>query len=101
MHWITDNPFENGTAKNQNLRIAFKNRHTPIFSDGEVAYNREDNEYVIKSDTDIQGIAPGQYVILYSPDRKRCLGSGMITLPSAKGKRRKARHEADAKEQRL
>lgn len=97
MHWITENPFDKA-PEGERLRITFKNRHTPVFSEGHVAYNRAEGKYVIESDTDIQGIAPGQYVILYSEDRKRCLGSGMIILPEQKGRRHHGGRKSDKTE---
>ncbi len=95
MHWITLDPFSRTSPDGEypeEIRIAFKNRHTPLFSEGTLRHNRVNGSYVIESDTDIQGIAPGQYVIVYSPDRHRCLGSGMITLPD---KRRRGHKHGD------
>ncbi len=78
MDWITVNPFDKG---NDPIKISFKTRHTPEFSDGTL-YINEDGNHTLQSETDIQGIAPGQYAIIYTPDRKICLGSGMIVLKS-------------------
>lgn len=89
MHWITTDP----TRGAEPLRIAFKNRHTPQFSEGMLRRNREGNGVVIESETDIQGIAPGQYVVVYTPDRRICLGSGMITLPERRKKSRRRPHD--------
>lgn len=83
MHWITLDPFS-AYESPSSINIAFKTRHTPHFSYGTVRHNTNGEGYVIESETDIQGIAPGQYVILYSPDKRKCLGSGMITHPSAR-----------------
>lgn len=79
MDWITENPFEKNCISN--MKVSFKTRHTPEFSDGNLEVNEEGN-YTLHSDTDIQGIAPGQYAIIYSPDRTICLGSGMIAMKS-------------------
>ncbi|MBT7996858.1 MAG: tRNA 2-thiouridine(34) synthase MnmA, partial [Bacteroidetes bacterium] len=35
----------------------------------------------IKSDVKINGIAPGQFAVLYDQDEKICLGSGVICHP--------------------
>lgn len=81
MHWITLNPFASDLFEKDEdgaVRISFKTRHTPEFLDG-VLYRTFDDRYVIESDRDVQGIAPGQYSIIYTPDRKICLGSGMIS----------------------
>lgn len=76
MDWITLNPFE---KSEQPMKIAFKTRHTPEFSDGTLS-NDGDGHYTLQSESDIQGIAPGQFAIIYTPDRKFCLGSGEIVL---------------------
>ena len=36
-------------------------------------------EYLLDSSERIQGIAPGQFGVIYTPDRRICLGSGIIT----------------------
>lgn len=83
MHWITENPFESDDFEkdaDNAVSISFKTRHTPEFFDGKLCPT-SGSGYVIKSSRDVQGIAPGQYAILYTPDHKICLGSGMITKP--------------------
>lgn len=79
MDWITLDPFK-GKGSGADLEVAFKTRHTPEFGSGRLHRN-EDSTYRLESDADIQGIAPGQYAVVYTPDREICLGSGMI-LPS-------------------
>lgn len=93
MHWITLDPFAAGApgaeeASETGLEIAFKTRHSPEFLTGRIFRNGEGGCRV-ESDSDVQGIAPGQYAIIYSPDRRLCLGSGMISLPQ----RKKKKHE--------
>lgn len=89
MHWITKDPFREATADAQGgLVVAFKTRHTPEFLNGRLFKNSLGG-YRLESDTDVQGIAPGQYAIIYSPDRELCLGSGMISLPQTHKKRKK------------
>lgn len=94
MHWISGNPFSDcalspavtvGADGRRTMRIAFKNRHSPSFMDASIDM-RPGGEYVIESDTDVQGIAPGQYAIVYTPDRELCLGSGMIAAGPASRK---------------
>ena len=75
MHWITLDPWG---EECQSAEIAFKNRHSPEFIAGRLT-RIADREYVIESDTRIQGIAPGQFTSIYSPDRRLCYGSGIIT----------------------
>lgn len=93
MNWISYNPFERETLNDELLllaplsedeggeyiKITFKNRHTPEFIEGKM--RRNDSGYIVESLRDVQGIAPGQFVIIYSADHRFCLGSGMITLP--------------------
>lgn len=79
MHWITVNPFVDDffmTSGNE-YKISFKTRHTPDFFNG-ILYLTYDGRYVIESERMVQGIAPGQYAVIYTPDKKICLGSGMI-----------------------
>ena len=69
MHWISGDP---GLTE-----VAFKTRHTPEFHHGSLT-RKEDGSLQLVSDSDIQGIAPGQFAIIYSPDHRICYGSGMI-----------------------
>lgn len=81
MDWITLDPFSDdalATDGDSTMRISFKTRHTPEFLDGTLT-DCSDGTYRIDSDDDVQGIAPGQFAIIYTPDRRICLGSGMIT----------------------
>lgn len=80
MHWITLDPWGDGC---KGVPVAFKNRHTPDFADGLLTRTAAD-EYVIESAVPIQGIAPGQFAVIYTSDRRLCLGSGVITLPFEK-----------------
>lgn len=77
MNWITEDPFHSGDTT---IKVAFKTRHTPQFMSGKLARVSEVS-YSLESDNDVQGIAPGQYAVIYSPDRTLCLGSGMISVP--------------------
>lgn len=84
-HWITKNPFVDavpGIRKNEadgveSMEIKFKTRHAPEFHTG--ILHKENTIYKINSQENIQGVAPGQYVTIYTPDRELCLGSAMIT----------------------
>lgn len=85
MHWITRNPMPPGENE---MRVTFKNRHTPHFSPGTLLRN-PDNSYLLISDEDIQGVAPGQFAVIYDNESKLCYGSGMITSDSRKRKQKK------------
>lgn len=85
MHWITADPFTEDMPADFNLNhrtdsiyVSFKNRHTPTFTKGELVKTSPDT-YLLRSQAPIQGIAPGQYAIIYTPDTRICLGSGVIT----------------------
>ncbi len=56
--------------------IAFKIRHTPEFTFGKI--RRIGDLYRIESEDKIQGIAAGQFGVVYDNECKLCLGSGMI-----------------------
>ena len=75
MHWITLNPWENDC---RNVEISFKNRHMPDFIPGQLTH-LVGNEYVIESSRKVQGIAPGQFAVIYDRDSRICYGSGIIT----------------------
>lgn len=85
MHWISGNPFEeNGKVPSIEVtdgkaRITFKNRHTPGFTQATLEYMPEEDMYVIHSEEPVQGIAPGQFAVIYTPDKRLCLGSGVIS----------------------
>jgi tRNA-specific 2-thiouridylase len=72
-HFITNNPWGNSTDERQ---ITFKIRHTPEFTLGTL--RRVGDIYRIVSDNRIQGIAAGQFGVIYDRDCRICLGSGMI-----------------------
>lgn len=89
IHWITANPLAGESVpglkvvadgERKEAVVAFKTRHTPEFTEGRVI--SDSNGQKIESETDIQGIAPGQYVTIYTPDRRLCLGSAMIGSPA-------------------
>ncbi|MFV0470619.1 MAG: tRNA 2-thiouridine(34) synthase MnmA [Paludibacteraceae bacterium] len=72
-HFITENPWEN---LEQGREITFKIRHTPEFTKGTI-YRRE-NMFHLKSKNKLQGIAPGQFGVVYDKKSKICIGSGEI-----------------------
>lgn len=76
MHFITANPWEGDCVK---AEIAFKNRHMPGFFSAKLT-QLDKNQYRIDSDEKVQGIAPGQFAVIYDKERQICYGSGVITL---------------------
>lgn len=76
-NWISGTPF---SQKGNEIPVAFKIRHVPDFLEGKLQLLSGENEFLLISQQDVQGIAPGQYAILYSTDCKICYGSALITL---------------------
>ena len=74
-HFITDDPW--GEMESP-VEITFKNRHTPDFTSGLLI--KEGKSYSISSTEPVQGIAPGQFAVVYDKERHICVGSGVITL---------------------
>ena len=75
MHFISGNPWEGVEGP---VEIMFKNRHTPDFIKARFKH-LGDREYVIESERDVQGIAPGQFAVIYDATGHLCYGSGVIT----------------------
>ena len=73
--FITADPWGEDCSERE---IRFKNRHMPEFMPGTLT-RLDQGEYVIHSETKVQGIAPGQFAVIYTPDSRICLGSGIIT----------------------
>ncbi|MDX9748994.1 MAG: tRNA 2-thiouridine(34) synthase MnmA [Paludibacter sp.] len=70
-HFITDDPWQNEAAE-----ISFKIRHTPEFTRGIIEPTA--NGYRVRSSEALQGIAPGQFGVIYDKDHRICIGSGAI-----------------------
>ncbi len=71
--FITDNPWKEDFDKKE---IYFKIRHTPDFTKG--ILERIGDIYRISSEDKIQGIAAGQFGVIYDEHAHICIGSGMI-----------------------
>jgi tRNA-specific 2-thiouridylase len=76
MNFITLDPWGNDCKE---VDITFKNRHAPNFTPARLT-RLDDGDYIIDSAEKIQGIAPGQFGVIYDKDSKLCYGSGVITL---------------------
>ena len=74
-HFISGNPWEGITTP---VDIMFKNRHTPVFMNAKLV-PMGDDEYLIESETKVQGIAPGQFAVIYDATGHLCYGIGIIT----------------------
>ena len=75
MHFITMNPWDDVC---RNVPVTFKNRHMPEFLQATIT-KAPDGSYVIESERPVQGIAPGQFAVIYDPAASVCIGSGIIT----------------------
>ena len=73
LQFITDDIWGDFAGEKE---IRFKIRHTPQFSKGQIS--KTGNIYSIHSAELIQGIAPGQFGVLYDRESRFCLGSGVI-----------------------
>lgn len=75
-NWISGDPFKNNESS---IKVGFKIRHVPEFSSGILEKNSLSPEsLILHSNQEIQGIAPGQYAIIYTIDNQICLGSALI-----------------------
>lgn len=72
-NFITEDSWGNFEGEKE---IAFKIRHTPDFTFGKL--KKINDIYRIESEEKIQGIAAGQFGVIYDKDCKICHGSGMI-----------------------
>jgi len=72
-HFITENPWVNDSNE---IDITFKIRHTPDFTKGKITFSSEGVQLI--SSQRLQGIAPGQFGVVYDSESKICIGSGEI-----------------------
>ena len=82
MHFISGRPWADDV---NDIKVTFKNRHMPEFFNATL-HRIDDDEYLLESERKVQGIAPGQFGVIYSPDSKICYGSGIITGQNFTGK---------------
>ena len=71
-NFITEKPFAHG----EKFDITFKIRHTPEFTKGRIC--KRLNGYQVVSEERLQGIAPGQFGVIYDEKSQICIGSGEI-----------------------
>lgn len=72
-HFITENPWEGVSSE---VDVTFKIRHTPDFTPGKLI--KTNSGYHLSSKNKLQGIAPGQFGVIYDADSQICIGSGEI-----------------------
>lgn len=73
-HFITDNPWSG--LDEEEVDITFKIRHTSEFIKGRII--RENDRYRVLSSEKLQGIAPGQFGVIYDEAAEVCIGSGCL-----------------------
>ena len=95
MHWITLDPFDQLakdsevaeklsiinyqlSIKELSFRVLFKIRHVAELRSG-LLTARPDGSYFLQMDEKTNGVAPGQFCVIYTPDGRICLGSGEIS----------------------
>lgn len=74
-HFITENLWKDAGKE---IDITFKIRHTPEFTKGKLV-QEEGGQFRILSSEKLQGIAPGQFGVIYDEGARICVGSGEIT----------------------
>lgn len=74
-HFITGDPW----PQTGEIPITFKVRHTDRWREGSLLRTAE-GDFRIEGRDPIQGIAPGQFGVVYSPDGRVCIGSGEIAI---------------------
>ncbi len=72
-NFITDNPWE---GRPMPVDVTFKIRHTPEFTRGKLY--KTSGGYRIVSEEKLQGIARGQFGVVYDAQSHICIGSGEI-----------------------
>lgn len=72
-HFITENPWTNAP---EGADVTFKIRHTPEFTKGRIY--KTANGFHLISEEKLQGIAPGQFGVVYDKKAEICIGSGEI-----------------------
>lgn len=75
MHFISGNPWSEVTSAG--VEVMFKNRHTPLMLPARLY--RQDDDWLLVSSEDVQGIAPGQFAVIYDATGHLCYGSAVIT----------------------
>lgn len=82
-HWLTVDPFTagliDGEACTSGSNVTLKIRHTPDFCPAHVKL-QEDGSLDVHTEQPLQGVAPGQFGVLYDLQHHRCYGSGELRL---------------------
>ena len=85
-HFLTPIVRNDGMLEPLPERVTFKIRHTPDYFNGKLTLLPSSQQgggesvYHIETDRWVQGVAPGQFCVIYDEQFHRCFGSGEITL---------------------
>lgn len=74
-HYLTENPWGDADS----VKVTFKIRHTPEYHTAWLE-RTSDTAFVVHAGKMIQGVAPGQFCVVYDKNHHRCYGSGEIVL---------------------
>lgn len=74
-HFLTINPW----GDSPECGVTFKIRHTPEYHPARLERLGE-GSYMVHSQTPIQGVAPGQFCVVYDERHHCCIGSAEITV---------------------
>ncbi len=74
-HFLTENPWD-GLDR---VAVTFKIRHTPEYHPA-VLERTGDDSFVVHASSLIQGVAPGQFCVVYDEQHHRCFGSAEISI---------------------
>ena len=84
-HWLVAQPHglspQLGGESLAGETVTFKVRHTPDHFIGTLD-DLGNSSYLVHADRWVQGVAPGQFCVVYDRDFHRCYGSGEITVDS-------------------
>ena len=72
-HFISGDPWGINSGE---LDVTFKIRHTPDFTQGKIIVSHDEVRLI--SNQKLQGIAPGQFGVIYDAESNICIGSGEI-----------------------
>lgn len=79
-HFITENPWlKDGKGCSQTVNITFKIRHTPEYHRATLELS-DNGIFTVHAEEMIQGVAPGQFCVVYDEQHHFCYGSGEITV---------------------
>lgn len=74
-HFLTLDPW----GDNKEMEVRFKIRHTAGYH-AAILEKTGDGRFTVHATEPMQGVAPGQFCVVYDENHHRCIGSGEITI---------------------